>query len=297
MWGNDDGTYVFKVGDTNEDYLGIPVGFHAISSTHACPFGYSSDGESNCVADPNAPTGPRSGATQMAPFKVSAGGGGPSYGTAGGGGQIGLPVGNPLPGISSPSPSVNAPNNPTTNGLVERLRELPCEQRREMLAQAAKGFDGEGELRTEYSVAVFGRNNGSVTTLGSVVTSVDYHPPGSDPGFTIPDSGPSLIAYFGQASVRQTIQDSGLAAIFMSHTPNVNTSNLPRNIARITQTGPVPLIFYSPQGIVVIGTNVQPVIDQNGPSTGDVKSVRSNSPGIESSSTKDFTNAILKGCP
>ena len=133
MWGNDDGTYVFKAGDTNEDYLGIPVGFHAVSSTHACPFGYSSDGESNCVADPNAPTGPRSGATQMAPFKVSAGGGGPSYGTAGGGGQIGLPVGNPLPGISSPSPSVNAPN-------IERWKpnKADCDALREAHADLFK---------------------------------------------------------------------------------------------------------------------------------------------------------------
>jgi RHS repeat-associated protein len=59
-------------GDTHADNENIPDGYYDVGDgKHACPFGYAWDGESGCVRDDSAPTGPRSGTHQMDPFEVS----------------------------------------------------------------------------------------------------------------------------------------------------------------------------------------------------------------------------------
>ncbi|HRE80633.1 MAG TPA: RHS repeat-associated core domain-containing protein [Opitutaceae bacterium] len=191
-----------------------------------------------------------------------------------------------------------APNktesSPTTKNLVDKLRQLPCEQRQQFLDQARAAFDTWGDMQSEFTQVIFGGKDEALTSVSEVLAG-DKIPVYDSFVF---NSGPVLTRYFSDPTVQQTIQQLGLAAIFMSHSEYVNTSNLPSNLARLTLASPVPTVLYNPRSVTVISASVQPLIDQSGSRSAfrGAQPVLSSSPGIEVTSSELFLESVMEGC-
>jgi hypothetical protein len=200
-----------------------------------------------------------------------------------------------LPGDQENSDS-NKTNvtNAATKSLIAMLRQLSCCERHQLLDRAGAAFDSSGEMQQEFTQVIFGGKDGAPTSVSGVLTG-DRHQYFDAPYW---DSWPVVTRYFNDPSVQKTIQQSGLAAILMSHSDAVNSSDLPSNIARVTHTFPVPTVFYNPQNVTVVSPSVKPVIDDSGARSTfrGAEPVLSGSPGIEVTSSKAFVEAVMEGC-
>jgi RHS repeat-associated protein len=180
---------------------------------------------------------------------------------------------------------------PATTALVGTLQQLPMDQRVNLLSTADSAWDSAGNRTAELTQPIFGGNNGTPVSVGSVITGTPI-PVGEATAY---DSGTAIATRFQSSNTQQTVQQSGLDYVFMSHSDSVNSSDLPSNVAQITQSAPVPTVLYNPGNVTVITTGVQPVQDPSRSSYGGATPILSSSPGIEVTPTQTFKNNVLWG--
>jgi hypothetical protein len=146
-------------------------------------------------------------------------------------------------------------------------------------------------MQNEITQVIFGGQNGAQISVSNPLTGAQIQVGDA----TVFNSGPVLSSYFGSPSVQQNIQQSGLAYIVMSHSDSVNSSDLPNSIAQMTQTAPVPTVFFNPGNVTVITPGVQPQPDPSRSSYQGAYPVLSSSPGIEVIPTPIFIKAVTGG--
>ena len=142
-------------------------------------------------------------------------------------------------GTSSGGNEQQKPENPTTNGLINKLRELSCDERQRLLDNADAAFNEWGEAISEVTQAIFGGKEGTPISVGPGIERKQVKVFDT----FVWNSGTALTEYFKRTDVAETIKGSGLAAIFISHSDRVNESNLPSNIASITHASKVPTVL------------------------------------------------------
>ncbi|MBE7538846.1 MAG: RHS repeat-associated core domain-containing protein [Opitutaceae bacterium] len=196
-------------------------------------------------------------------------------------------------GSSDPTP-IETERNPTTKRLVEKLQQLPCDKRKQLIDRAGTAFNKWGEMIAELTQVIFGGKNEAPAVIGDIVTGkalevFDTH---------IFSSSEALNSYFQSKIIEETIEEIGVIAIFMTHSSRVNSSDLPESVALSTGAPVVPIVLFNPESATVISVGVKAIEDKSGELSSYRGSypVLSSSPGIEVTSSKEFVDAIMTGC-